>query len=46
MFINNPLRDIFTAPFPAVREGMIDLPQGPGLGLEVDWKLVQRFEVT
>ena len=45
MFINNPLRDIFTAPFPAAREGMIDLPRGPGLGLEVDWDRVRQFEV-
>ncbi|HEV8339387.1 MAG TPA: mandelate racemase/muconate lactonizing enzyme family protein [bacterium] len=44
-YTENPLRDIFTAPFPEPREGMIDLPQGPGLGLEVDWKRVKAFEV-
>jgi L-alanine-DL-glutamate epimerase-like enolase superfamily enzyme len=44
-YTENPLRDIFTAPFPEPREGAIDLPQGPGLGLEVDWKRVKAFEV-
>ncbi|MGH2625470.1 MAG: mandelate racemase/muconate lactonizing enzyme family protein, partial [Anaerolineales bacterium] len=44
-YTENPLRDIFTQPFPEPREGMLDLPQGPGLGLEVDWKRVQAFEV-
>ncbi|MBI3975450.1 MAG: mandelate racemase/muconate lactonizing enzyme family protein [Armatimonadetes bacterium] len=44
-YTENPLRDIFTAPFPEPREGALDLPQGPGLGLEVDWKRVGAFEV-
>jgi len=45
-YTENPLRDIFTAPFPQPREGMIDLPQDAGLGLEVDWKRVRGFEVS
>lgn len=45
-YTENPLRDIFTAPFPEPREGALDLPQGPGLGLEVDWKRVGAFEVS
>jgi L-alanine-DL-glutamate epimerase-like enolase superfamily enzyme len=44
-FVENPLRDIFTAPFPAPREGMIALPQGPGLGLELDPDAVRRYTV-
>lgn len=44
-YTENPLRDIFAAPFPEPREGTIDLPPGPGLGLEVDWKRVSAFEV-
>src|SRR3990172_7834054 len=43
--VQNPLRDIFTSPFPEPREGMIDLPRGPGLGLAVDWAKVKRYEV-
>jgi L-alanine-DL-glutamate epimerase-like enolase superfamily enzyme len=42
----NPLRDIFTAPFPTPREGMLDVPAGPGLGYDVDWARVRAFEVT
>jgi len=44
--VQNPLRDIFTAPFPAPREGMLDVPAGPGLGYDVDWARVRAFEVT
>ena len=43
--VQNPLRDIFTSPFPEPREGIIDLPRGPGLGLAVDWAKVKRYEV-
>src|SRR5207302_730470 len=42
-YIQNPLRDIFTAPFPAPKEGLIALPQGPGLGLEIDPGMVRRY---
>ncbi len=42
----NPLREIFAAPFPEPREGMVDLPAAPGLGLEVDWEKVKRYEVS
>jgi L-alanine-DL-glutamate epimerase-like enolase superfamily enzyme len=42
-YIQNPLRDIFTAPFPAPKEGLIALPQGPGLGLEIDPAMVRRY---
>jgi len=44
-YIHNPLRDIFTAPFPAPKEGLIALPQGPGLGLEIDPGMVRRYAV-
>ncbi|MGH2453288.1 MAG: mandelate racemase/muconate lactonizing enzyme family protein [bacterium] len=45
-YTENPLRDIFTAPFPQPHESMIDLPQDAGLGLEVDWKRVRGYEVS
>lgn len=41
----NPLRDIFTQPFPRPEAGWITLPQGPGLGLELDERVMKRFEV-
>jgi L-alanine-DL-glutamate epimerase-like enolase superfamily enzyme len=45
-FAPNPLRDLFTEPFPVPREGMIAVPQGPGLGLELDERVLRKFEVT
>lgn len=44
-FAPNPLRDLFTEPFPAPREGAIDVPQRPGLGLELDERIIKKFEV-
>jgi L-alanine-DL-glutamate epimerase-like enolase superfamily enzyme len=44
-FAPNPLRELFTEPFPQPREGMIDVPQRPGLGLELDERIVKTFEV-
>jgi L-alanine-DL-glutamate epimerase-like enolase superfamily enzyme len=45
-YIDNPLRDIFTTPFPAPREGVIPLPQGPGLGLEIDRETIRRYALA
>ncbi|MDQ7819990.1 MAG: mandelate racemase/muconate lactonizing enzyme family protein [Armatimonadota bacterium] len=44
-FAPNPLRDLFTEPFPRPRDGMIDVPRRPGLGLDLDPEVVERFEV-
>ena len=44
-YVENPLREIFTTPFPVPREGMIALPGGPGLGLELDPEKLARFAV-
>jgi len=45
-FAPNPLRDLFTEPFPEPREGMIDVPQKPGLGLELDERILKKFEIA
>lgn len=45
-FAPNPLRDLFTEPFPQPREGTIDVPQKPGLGLELDEKVLRKFEIA
>jgi len=42
----NPLRDLFTEPFPEPHEGIVAVPQRAGLGLTLDRKLLKRFEVT
>jgi L-alanine-DL-glutamate epimerase-like enolase superfamily enzyme len=44
-YIQNPLRDIFTAPFPSPEAGMIALPQGPGLGMDLDPGALRRYGV-
>ncbi|HKV44280.1 MAG TPA: mandelate racemase/muconate lactonizing enzyme family protein [bacterium] len=44
-YIQNPLRDIFTVPFPAPQDGLIALPQAPGLGLDVDREAIRRHAV-
>ncbi len=44
-FAPNPLRDLFREPFPEPREGMIDVPQRPGLGLELDERVLKKFEI-
>lgn len=43
MVIDNPLRELFTVPFPVSRQGLLGLPPGPGLGLELDWERVRGF---
>ena len=38
-----PLRDrILTEPFEVV-DGLIEIPQGPGWGVELDWDVVERY---
>jgi L-alanine-DL-glutamate epimerase-like enolase superfamily enzyme len=45
-FAPNPLRDLFTDRFPVPQEGFISVPSGPGLGLELDERLLREFELT
>lgn len=45
-FAPNPLRDLFTEPFPEPQEGFLSVPQRPGLGLDLDQKLLKGFEVS
>jgi L-alanine-DL-glutamate epimerase-like enolase superfamily enzyme len=45
MFIDNPLRDIFVGGYPRPANGIIDVPDGPGLGLELDLDAVDRYTV-
>jgi L-alanine-DL-glutamate epimerase-like enolase superfamily enzyme len=43
-YIQNPLRDIFTEPFPSPDHGMIALPGGPGLGMDLDPDALGKYQ--
>jgi len=49
MFVGNPLRDaLTTAPVGApaqLVDGRLPVPQGPGLGIEVDWDRVDALRI-
>jgi D-galactarolactone cycloisomerase len=49
MFIGNPLRDeLCTQPVgdaASLVDGQLAVPQGPGLGVEIDWDAVQRYRI-
>jgi L-alanine-DL-glutamate epimerase-like enolase superfamily enzyme len=46
MFIDNPLAELFSEPLPKARNGVVDLPQRPGMGRELDLKKVARYRLT
>lgn len=50
MVYDNPLRDAFTHPVVGERtslvDGALDVPQGPGLGVEVDRDALRRFRIA
>ena len=43
-YIQNPLREIFTTPFPIPEDGWLRVPTGPGLGMDVDPAAIQRYD--
>lgn len=45
MFIDNPLRDVFMEPFPISAGAFVEVPSGPGLGLTLDRRIVDRFRI-
>ena len=42
----SPLRRDLVTPEPAVRDGLMDLPEGVGLGIELDPETVERYRVA
>lgn len=36
MFIDNPARELFVGGYPRPQQGFVDVPDGPGLGLDLD----------
>lgn len=45
MFIDNPLREIFVGGYPRPKDGVLEVPTGPGLGLELDLDAVAHYTV-
>lgn len=45
MFIDNPAREIFVAGYPQPQQGTLEVPEGPGLGLELDLEYVDSIAV-
>ena len=43
MIVPNPLREIFIGEYPAAHDGVVDVPTGPGLGLELDRDAVDEY---
>jgi D-galactarolactone cycloisomerase len=43
MELDHPLIDIFKEPMPRPKGGEIDLPENPGLGVELDLKKIERW---
>lgn len=46
MFIDNPAREIFVGGYPRPVNGRLAAPEAPGLGLELDFDLIERFSVN
>ncbi|WP_371574327.1 mandelate racemase/muconate lactonizing enzyme family protein [Streptomyces sp. NBC_01314] len=45
MFIDNPCREIFQGGYPQPEEGLLRVPNGPGLGLQLDMDKIERYTV-
>ncbi|MER6563889.1 S8 family serine peptidase [Streptomyces sp. NPDC001027] len=45
MFIDNPCREIFVGGYPQAEKGLLRVPDGPGLGLQLDMDKIERYTV-
>ncbi len=45
MELDHPLMDIFTTPMPVPVEGVITMPDAPGLGVELSFEKIERWVV-
>ena len=42
----NPLAEVLlTEPLPTPKDGMIEIPNKPGLGIELDRKALEKFQI-
>ena len=46
MWIDNPLARVFEEDLPRPKNGMLALPTGPGMGLAIDRKKLERYRVA
>jgi len=46
MYIDNPLQHILNIPKPSVIDGIIDIPQGFGLGAELDEAAISKYRMN
>jgi L-alanine-DL-glutamate epimerase-like enolase superfamily enzyme len=46
MYIDNPIREIFVGGYPLAQDGRVPVPEGPGLGLELDLDKVAAYTVS
>lgn len=46
MFIDNPAREIFVGGYPRPESGRLAAPTAPGLGLQLDLELIEKFTVA
>jgi L-alanine-DL-glutamate epimerase-like enolase superfamily enzyme len=46
MFISNPLAQLVTEPLPDATNGVVDLPQRPGMGRTLDMKKIAKYRLT
>jgi D-galactarolactone cycloisomerase len=46
MFIDNPLREMFVGGYPRAQDGLVEVPEAPGLGLEIDAARVDSWTVS
>lgn len=44
MFIDNPARELFSVGYPRPEDGMLEVPEGPGWGLELDLDRVTHMK--
>jgi D-arabinonate dehydratase len=42
----DPVWQAMWANRPAIRNGMMDIPKEPGFGIQLDWKLVEKYRVA
>ena len=45
MFIDNPLAEIWTEPLPQPKDGVLQLPSRPGMGMTLDKKKLARYRL-
>jgi L-alanine-DL-glutamate epimerase-like enolase superfamily enzyme len=42
---DSPLGTSLVVPTMQMADGYVDVPPGPGLGVELDWTVIERFRV-